>query len=251
MAVRVTNPPPDAFFWDTTEPYYYTRRARSDQADLIIVGGCDKRTGAHNSDEVSAALRSYVHERYDVREIVTEWSAELFEPVDNVPIIGLLPGKDNVWIATGLSGVGLTWGTAAGRILAEQITGRETPLDKLLSPSRLSLDSIPTLISEHTTTTADLLQRVLPAQRFDAEKLAPGEGKVGVDQHQYVAACRDRTGCLHRRSPICSHMGGVVQWNAAEQTWDCPVHGGRFAADGTRIYGPPEKCLPEPGEKAE
>ncbi|MGN6547234.1 MAG: FAD-dependent oxidoreductase [Aureliella sp.] len=250
IAVRVNNPPPDALFWDTSDPYYYTRHARSDQPDLIIVGGCDKRTGAHSSDEVATALRSYVRDRYDVREIVAEWSAELFEPVDEVPIVGRLPGKENVWIATGLSGVGLTWGTASGRILAEQITGNQTPLDKLLSPSRLALDSIPTLVSEHATTTADLLQRVLPAHRFDAGSLKPGEGEVGVDQHQHVAACRERSGCLHRKSPICTHMGGVVHWNEAEQTWDCPVHGGRFNADGSRLYGPPEKGLEEPSHKA-
>ena len=250
LAARVKNPPPDALFWDTTDPYYYTRRAKSDDPELIIVGGCDKRTGAHKSDEVAAALVDYVRARYDVREIVAQWSAELFEPVDNMPIIGLLPGKENVWVATGLSGIGLTWGTAAGKMLAEQISGRKTPLDDLLSPNRLALDSIGTLISEHTTTTADYLQRVLPAHRFDAAKLNPGEGEVGVDNHQHVAACRDAQGCLHKHNPICPHMGGVVQWNAAEQTWDCPVHGGRFTAAGERIYGPPEADLAKPGEAA-
>lgn len=248
VAVRVKNPPPDALFWDTTEPYYYTRRANSSDPELIIVGGCDKRTGAHKSDEVAAALIDYVRARYDVREIVAQWSAELFEPVDNLPIIGKLPGKENAWVATGLSGVGLTWGTAAGRILAEQIAGKKTPLDELLAPKRLALDSIGTYVSEHATTTADYLQRVLPAHRFDATKLGPGEGAVGVDGHEHVAACRDRQGCLHKHSPICPHMGGVVQWNAAEQTWDCPVHGGRFTAAGERIYGPPEGNLAAPGE---
>ena len=248
LAARVKNPPPDALFWDTSEPYYYTRRADSTDPEVIIVGGCDKRTGAHKSDEVAAALVDYVKARYDVREILSQWSAELFEPVDNLPIIGKLSGKENAWVATGLSGVGLTWGTAAGRMLAQQITGNKTPLDDLLSPNRLALDSLGTYISEHATTTADYLQRVLPAHRFDAAKLSPGDGAVGVDNHQHVAACRDAQGCLHKHSPICPHMGGVVHWNAAEQTWDCPVHGGRFTADGQRLYGPPEGNLAPPGQ---
>jgi glycine/D-amino acid oxidase-like deaminating enzyme/nitrite reductase/ring-hydroxylating ferredoxin subunit len=248
LAARVKNPPPDALFWDTTDPYYYTRLANSSDPELIIVGGCDKRTGAHSSEEVAASLVDYVRARYDVREIVAQWSAELFEPVDNVPIIGKLAGKENVWVATGLSGVGLTWGTAAGRILAEQISGHQTPLDDLVAPKRLALDSLGTYITEHATTTADYLQRVLPAHRFDAARLGPGEGAVGVDDHQHVAACRDQQGCLHKHSPICPHMGGVVHWNAAEQTWDCPVHGGRFTADGQRLYGPPEGNLNAPAE---
>lgn len=248
LAARVKNPPADALFWDSSDPYYYTRLAVSNDPEVIIVGGCDKRTGAHKSDEVAQALVDYVRARYDVREIIKQWSAELFEPVDDMPIIGLLPGKKNVWVATGMSGVGLTWGTAAGRILAEQISGRETPLDSLLTPSRFSLNSISKLISEQATSVVDMMQRIVPVHRFDAETLTRGQGTVGVDNHQHVAACRDSSGCLHKHNPICPHMGGVVQWNEAEQTWDCPVHGGRFAADGTRIYGPPEAALAKPGE---
>lgn len=36
---------------------------------------------------------------------------------------------------------------------------------------------------------------------------------------------------------------GVLHWNEVEHTWDCPVHGGRFTADGQRIYGPPESDM--------
>ncbi len=93
VAVRVANPPPDALFWDKTSPYYYTRHASSESPDLIIVGGCDKHTGAHDSAKVQAALLAYVRARYDVREVVRQWSAELFEPVDSLPIIGKLPAK--------------------------------------------------------------------------------------------------------------------------------------------------------------
>ena len=39
-------------------------------------------------------------------------------------------------------------------------------------------------------------------------------------------------------SAVCTHMGGVLDWNDAECTWDCPLHASRFAPDGTRIEGP-------------
>jgi len=39
-------------------------------------------------------------------------------------------------------------------------------------------------------------------------------------------------------SAVCSHLGGVVAWNDADRTWDCPLHASRFAPDGTRIEGP-------------
>ena len=243
VAVRVANPPDDALFWDCTEPYYYTRRANSFQSELLIVGGCDKRTGAHEAQPCLEALQSYIRARYQVKEVIGQWSGELFEPADGLPIIGQVADKENVWIATGLSGVGLTWGTVAGQMIAEQICGRETPLDKILSPARWALSSLPTMIAEQATAAADFSERLLPAARFDPESLQPGEGRVGVVDGKHVAACRDHRGCLHQHSAICTHMGGVVHWNDVEETWDCPVHGGRFRADGTRLYGPPEDDL--------
>ncbi|MGL5861028.1 MAG: Rieske 2Fe-2S domain-containing protein, partial [Phycicoccus sp.] len=41
-----------------------------------------------------------------------------------------------------------------------------------------------------------------------------------------------------RVSAVCPHLGGVLAWNDAERSWDCPLHGSRFAADGRVLEGP-------------
>ncbi len=243
MAVRVRQEMEDVLYWDDQSPYYYTRRMNSGDANLILVGGCDHRTGAGDESEAQAKLEQYVRERFDVEQIVSKWSAELFEPSDGLPIIGKVPGKENVWIATGLSGVGLTWGTAAASLLADQIAGNQTPLEDELSPARFGVGGAATTIAELAKTATNYAERVLPGENLDDHVFAPGQGAVGTMDGQHSAICRDRAGCEHRHSPLCTHMGGVVHWNEAEQTWDCEVHGGRFAADGTRLYGPPEEKL--------
>ena len=39
-------------------------------------------------------------------------------------------------------------------------------------------------------------------------------------------------------SPVCPHLGGIVNWNDADEPWECPLHGSRFAPDDTLLEGP-------------
>ena len=66
-------------------------------------------------------------------------------------------------------------------------------------------------------------------------------------RHQHegtlVAASRDVDGTLRAVSPVCTHLGCRVGWNAAERTWDCPCHGSRFGCDGKVLEGPATQDL--------
>ena len=241
VAARIKGSLDDALYWDNSDPYYYVRRVHSDDGSLILVGGCDHRTGAGNETAAMQNLRDWTFERFDVESIEQSWSAEFFMPTDGLPMIGLGPGKENIWVATGFNGVGLTLGTAAAKMIADGIDGKQMTLEKVLSPSRLGLSA--DWVGQQATTAANFAERILPAKSIDPSQFKNGEGDVGKIDGKFMAGCRDKDGCEHRVSAICPHMGGVMKWNEVEQTWDCPVHGGRFTADGTRMYGPPETNL--------
>lgn len=67
----------------------------------------------------------------------------------------------------------------------------------------------------------------------------PGEGQGVVGRSEGrpvgVSTVGGRTCAV---SGTCTHLGGVLSWNDAEASWDCPLHGSRFAPDGTLLEGP-------------
>lgn len=54
-------------------------------------------------------------------------------------------------------------------------------------------------------------------------------------------------GALHALFAKGTHLGCVVHWNSAEQSWDCPCHSYRFAFSGEVLHGPAAKALERAG----
>ena len=86
--------------------------------------------------------------------------------------------------------------------------------------------------------------RLARPEAASVRELRPGEGMIIGRRGKKVAAFRDANGNIHRLSPVCTHMGCLVRWNASESTWDCPCHGSRFKPTGEVIAGPAEEPLP-------
>jgi glycine/D-amino acid oxidase-like deaminating enzyme len=87
---------------------------------------------------VQSALESFVASLVGRRLAVDYRWAGIFGMVfDFVPVVGRVPGRDNVWIAGGYSGHGNVLGFACGRLVARAILGDRDPLLDLFEPSRL------------------------------------------------------------------------------------------------------------------
>ncbi len=246
---------PQILLWDTPDPYHYLRLQRiggdaggatggdesGDDSDVLIVGGEDHKTGQEDdADERFRRLEEWTRARFpQVEEFEFRWSGQVMEPVDGLAFIGRNPmDSDNVLIATGDSGNGMTHGTIAGMLLTDLIMGRENKWAELYDPSRKTLGAIKDFAEENLNVAVQYKDLVTPGEITDVSEIKPGHGAIIRRGLTKVACSRDESGALHERSAICTHLGCVVQWNSLEKTWDCPCHGSRFQTDGHVVNGP-------------
>jgi glycine/D-amino acid oxidase-like deaminating enzyme/nitrite reductase/ring-hydroxylating ferredoxin subunit len=242
----------DGFWSDKDESYHYVRVQRGPEDaypgedpeamyDLLIVGGSDHKTGqAHDFEERFARLEEWARVRFpEAQGTVYRWSGQVYEPVDGMAYIGRNPGgAENVFIATGDSGNGMTHGTIAGMLLTDLIRGIDNPWKDLYSPSRSAAGAAGAWWSENLNVARQYRAWLGRGEVDSAEKIAPGTGAVIRRGLRKVAVYRAPDGALTECSATCPHMKAVVTWNAAEKTWDCPAHGSRFDPRGRCIAGP-------------
>jgi glycine/D-amino acid oxidase-like deaminating enzyme/nitrite reductase/ring-hydroxylating ferredoxin subunit len=223
----------DGMFIGIDEPRRSLRMGRDNEGPLLVVLGPSFKTGLER--DVAGRFRDldrWAHENLPVGETVWRWFNEDYDTADRVPFVGApsdtAPG---FYIATGFNAWGISNGTAAGMLLADQIRGRSNPWAILYAAARPS----PKDFNKGGES---------PSGIASIAELAPGEGGVIKDGKQQLAVWKDDNGQPHAVSATCTHKGCVVTWNDAERTWDCPCHGSMFRADGTVIHGPAVQPLP-------
>lgn len=248
LGIRLDGDPPEGMYYRSGDNYRSVRTHRDSDGDLLLVGGENHKTGQGGSTaDRYRRLERWARERFSVESIDYRWSTQDYQTVDKVPFVGRVgPGGENVFVATGFRGWGMTNGVAAGRLLADLITGEHPRERDLFSPLRFTpKTSLGTTLTENADAASQFATdwaRTLLTPTLDA--LGPGEGRVVRRGGKPIARARDDDGVLHTTSAVCPHLSCLVQWNDAEQSWDCPCHGSRFGLDGELLEGPATEDLP-------
>lgn len=244
---------PSGLYWDTEDPYHYIRlqpiengNGGASEYDILIVGGEDHRTGqADDTEDRHARLEQWARERvHMMEEVEFVWAGQVMEAVDRVAFIGRNPlDRDNVFIATGDCGTGMTSGTIAGMLLTDLISGRDNPWATLYDPTRKTLRAAGDFARETLNMAAQYTEWLTGGDVDSVSEIEPDSGAIVRRGLTKLAVYRDAAGGLHYLSAICPHLGCIVQWNSAERTWDCPCHGSRYGRLGEVINGPANRDL--------
>ncbi|MCE9548707.1 MAG: FAD-dependent oxidoreductase, partial [Planctomycetia bacterium] len=235
---------PDALFWDTDSPYKYMRVDPHPSYDYVIFGGEDHKTGqVTETQQCFDRLERALHSVLPRAQVDRRWSGQVIETNDGLPLIGDIAERQ--FIATGFAGNGMTFGTLAGLMARDAVLKRDNPWQELFSPDRKKIrGGTWRYLKENVDFPFYFLcDRLAPAEAESTRAVGRGEGMVLKIDGEHVACSRDKDGKLTQVSAVCTHMGCLVRWNGAEESWDCPCHGSRFKPDGKVIAGPAETPL--------
>jgi glycine/D-amino acid oxidase-like deaminating enzyme len=226
----------------TDSPTRSVRYAPTKDGELLIVGGAGHTVGRKRSPtKALEELSSWARQHYPGAAQTHFWSAQDYTPIDQLPYAGpILPNSEKIYIATGFNKWGMTNGVAAALALSSRILGGRMDWSKAFASwSRHELAGLPTALQANLEVGFDLTKGwITPVTR--TFKRSPDEDEGGVvsgPPWHLEARCRV-DGVEHTVSPVCPHLGGIVNWNDADQAWECPLHGSRFAPDGTLLEGP-------------
>jgi glycine/D-amino acid oxidase-like deaminating enzyme/nitrite reductase/ring-hydroxylating ferredoxin subunit len=236
----------EAMYLDNENPYHYLRIDSVDESsDRLILGGEDNKAGLKVDLETKfSALQNELKRLFpNLNYTLTKrWSGEFFDSLDNIPLIG--KAEDRIIVCTGYSGNGLPTGTFAANLAKDIIIGNENPLEKILNPKRLILTK--NVMKEGLNVAKNLFKGMFDkGEEINIEDIKPEEGIILNINGRKVAVYKDKDGNIKKVSPICTHLGCTVNWNAMTHTWDCPCHGSRFDTDGEVVNGPATKPLEE------
>ena len=241
LAARTAGQPPEGMYYRVDDPYFSVRSASIDGEKLTLIGGQNHKTGqGGDTADRYRALEDEARNHFEIEEIVYRWSTQDYASVDGIPYVGLGgPLTDDLYIATGFGGWGMSNGIAAGLQLGDMVRGRETPWQRAFDPRRVTVqESAKKLATETANEGGQFVRGWMKTVRSKPSELQPDEAAIYGRDRTPVAAYRDPDGELHTRSAVCPHMGCVVNFNPAERSWDCPCHGSRFDPDGEVFDGP-------------
>lgn len=255
MAFRVPGESPKGMYISADTPTRSLRTATERTlpesgdtgGEVLIVGGNGHVTGRDPSPQAQFDdLERWTGEHFPGAVLTHRWSAQDYEPAGRIPYVGWLPrGRRRIFMATGYNKWGMCNSVAASLTLASDILGGSIPWARTLHHRITSPQDVATGIGANAAVAVHLVRGYLNAWQTPPPATPPAEGQATVTHNglRPVGVCTV-AGVTSRVSARCPHLGGVVTWNDAESSWDCPLHGSRFAADGARLEGPARWDLP-------
>ncbi len=85
-----------------------------------------------------------------------------------------------------------------------------------------------------------LKEEELPGKGVKKIELSYEKGQRNVTLRAFLV---NSNGAVFALSPVCTHLGCLVDWSAHKSAFLCPCHGGKYDIEGRVVAGPPPEPL--------
>ena len=247
--VPASTPIPSGMYLSAETPGRSLRTYPSDAGEILIAGGNGHQVGREPSPKARLdELLDWTRQNFPGAEATHTWSGEDYQATNLMPFFGNMPrGGGKILFATGYNKWGMSNSIAASLAITAEILGgnlswADTIHHRITSPAGAA--AAVALNADTVKTMAGGWAKAETAEP-DAANTIPGEGDgIIVRRGRKPVAVSTVDGTTCRVSAVCTHLGGILSWNDAEKSWDCPLHGSRFAPDGFVLQGPTTERLP-------
>ena len=213
VAAVLPQPAPRAMTYSIDADGHSTRPWPSQGPEGLLVIGDAHGVGSRvDTQQAAQQVERWVQRHFPGADVHALWCAHDYVTPDRMPYVGTPFGHQNVHVATGFGKWGLTNGAAAALVVQDVLAGREARWRAAMNAGRIGdLSAVAKTVRDNLEIAAELV-----------------------------------SGQVLRDTPRCTHLGCRLRWNSADDSWDCPCHGSRFAADGSVLAGPAVRPLDLP-----
>lgn len=241
VAFDVDRPIPRGMYLSADSLSRSIRYTPTATGERLLVGGNGHTVGRERSEQAQVNdLIDWTEIHFPGARRTHTWSAQDYESVDVMPYAGpLVPGDGAITVATGYDKWGMTAAVAAALHLDAASRGEKMPWSSafaLWNPRVLRGAS--SAIRMNIAVAKNMATGWAGAVISSGSSTPPAEGTGRVSGGVLPRGICTVGGRTYDVSAICPHLGGILRFNDAEKSWDCPLHGSRFAADGTVLEGP-------------
>lgn len=243
---------PEGMFLSVDSPSRSLRRDELDGANVLTVGGGTHTTGRESSTAALVGeIDEWTHRYWPGAVRRTWWAAQDYRAVSRVPFAGLLPRtSDRVYAATGYDKWGMTNAVASALRISGALLGHQERWAATLDEHHGGLADIGETAQINASVGGHLIADWIRRGVAHAPQGLPAEGEGRIVREGMSPVAESTVdGVARRVSGVCTHLGGVLSWNDAECSWDCPLHGSRFSASGEVLEGPALSPLDPVGER--
>ncbi|MFE4195195.1 FAD-dependent oxidoreductase [Paenarthrobacter sp. NPDC056912] len=234
---------PQSMYLSIDSPTRSQRTHPTPEGELLLVGGFGHEAGRSESPQSHVdSLLEWTNQHYPGAEATHTWSAQDYRATNLMPFFGKLPrGRGHIFFGTGYNKWGMSNGTAAALSITSDILGGQSDWATTIHHRVTSPKGAAEAVRHNASIArrmAEDRKRVKNNPEITDDTTPPeGAGVVGLYKGE-PAAVSTVDGNVCMVSASCAHLGGLLSWNDAEKSWDCPLHGSRFTPTGKYLEGP-------------